>query len=465
MPRQYDLTLGSIPGHFRKLAVPAAVALLFSTLYNVVDVFFAGMIGTREQAGLAIAFQVFFLLIAFGIGLGSAMTALIGSAAGRKDHQQESQLAVQGLSYGIITTVLLTVLALVLGPNILELISTDGPYRQAAIAYFLVLITATPSFIMAFTINGMLQAKGDTRSMQYAMGVAFVANAALDPLFIFGIPGFWGGVGFNGIAIATVLSQTGVMLFLLWRAKRMGLFSRLTGATLTPNATTFGRITAQMVPVSFNMLVMILAGLVVQFYLKAFGETAVAAYGIALRIEQLFLLPVFGLTGALLPIAAQNFGAGFNQRVRQSLFDCWKFGWLFMCVACPLLWFAAGPAMGVFTNNADVITIGISYLHVDGLILPLYMMLFAISALLQALQRPIWVLIIGIARQGFAVAFFIWLWVYWLHFGVLGVWLGIGSSVLSGFLLSLVVAQKVSKPIIGGLWRPSKAAQEQASKA
>ena len=93
------------------------------------------------------------------------------------------------------------------------------------------------------------------------------------------------------------------------------------------------------------LLVMFSAGFIVQFYLKEFGPSAAAAYGVALRVEQLFLLPVFGLTGALLPIASQNFGAGEAIRVRKALFTCWKFGWIFMFAACPILYFAAPMLM------------------------------------------------------------------------------------------------------------------------
>ena len=82
MSRTHDLTQGSLPLHFKRLAVPAAIGMVFTTLYNVVDVFFAGLIGTDAQAGLAISFQAFFIYITFGFGLSSAMTALVGNAIG-----------------------------------------------------------------------------------------------------------------------------------------------------------------------------------------------------------------------------------------------------------------------------------------------------------------------------------------------------------------------------------------------
>ena len=83
--RDIDLTTGPIAGHFRTLAVPASMGMLFSTLYNVVDVYFAGQISTDAQAGLAIGFQAFFILMSVGFGIGSAMGALVGNARGRKD--------------------------------------------------------------------------------------------------------------------------------------------------------------------------------------------------------------------------------------------------------------------------------------------------------------------------------------------------------------------------------------------
>ena len=91
-----DLTIGSIPHHFRALAVPAAAGMVFTTLYNVVDVYYAGMLGTEAQAGLAISFTVFFILfVAIGVGLSSAMGALVGHALGKRSGQ-EGLIAAQG---------------------------------------------------------------------------------------------------------------------------------------------------------------------------------------------------------------------------------------------------------------------------------------------------------------------------------------------------------------------------------
>ena len=449
-----DLTSGSMAQHFRALAVPAAFGMLFATLYNVVDVFFAGLLSTDAQAGLAIGYQAFFILMAVGFGLGSALSALVSNAKGAGDTSQTRQYAAQGLTFGIIATGLLIALGSVLGPYLISLVSEPGAYRNAAMGYYGWLIFALPGFLLAYGGNGILQAHGDSRSMQRALMCAFAANLGLNPLLMFGIDGIIPALGFNGIAIATVISQTGVMLFLISRIFALKTMQGISSAEFIPNAKTMKQITAQLIPASSTLMVMFISGFVVQFALKGFGGHAVAAYGIALRIEQILLLPVLGMTGALLPIAGQNFGAKQFDRVRGALKFCWATGFTMSAVALPTLIFGGEAAMSLFTDDPDVIRVGASYLLIDAFLFPIYMMLFSINSLLQALKRPIWTLWISIYRQGFGVAFFIWIFVGVFSFSEWGVWLGIASAVTTGWILAFTIVHYVTKSSIGGLWRP-----------
>ncbi|WP_296428086.1 MATE family efflux transporter [Yoonia sp.] len=446
-----DLTIGTMASHFRALAIPAAFGMLFATLYNIVDVYYAGMLSTDAQAGLAIGYQAFFVLMAVGFGLGSALSALVSNAKGSKNQLQTQNLVAQGLTFGVIATMGSMVVGWIIGPHLIALVSEPGAYRDAATGYFRWLIIALPGFFMAYGGNGVLQAHGDSRSIQRALMVAFFANVALNPVLMFGIPGVWGGMGFNGIAVATIISQTGVMLFIVSRIMRLAVMQSVALSAFRPQRACFAQITAQLIPASSAMMVMFVSGFVVQFALKEFGGYAVAGYGVALRIEQILLLPVLGMTGALLPIAGQNFGAGEYERVRAALRFCWMTGFAMTVVATPTLLLGGGIAMSVFTDDPDVIRVGASYLAVDAFLFPVYMMLFSINSLLQALKKPVWTLWISIYRQGFGVAFFIWVFIGLLNFTVWGVWLGIAAAVTSGWVLSLCVAQSVARKTIGGL--------------
>jgi putative MATE family efflux protein len=460
--RDHDLTEGPISGHFATLAIPAAMGMLFTTLYNVVDVYFAGQISTEAQAGLAIGFQAFFIMMAVGFGTGSAMSALVGNARGKKDDDTARRTAMQGISFAITAVLILMILGALGGPPLIQLISEPGGYRDAAQGYFYWLLAALPGFVIAYAANGILQAHGDSVTMQRAMMFAFVANIGLNPLFIYGIPGLIPGLGLDGIALATVVSQTGVMLFVLRAVLNLRVIKGAQVQELKPNLSTYREIFAQMIPTASAFMVMFISGFVVQFALKGFGEHAIAAYGIALRIEQILLLPVLGMTGALLPIAAQNFGAGNYDRVREALWFCWKLGFVMTIGAAPILWFAGGTAMSFFTDDAPVIDVGISYLRVDSFLFILYMMLFSINSLLQALKRPIWVFWISVYRQGFGVAFFVWLMIGVLGLEVWGVWLGIGLAVSTGWIIALFIARRLAAEEIGGL-RPGPRTPDAAS--
>ena len=446
----HDLTKGSIPAHFRALAVPTAIGMVFTTLYNVVDVYFAGLISTDAQAGLAISFQTFFILIALGFGLSSGMSALVGNSLGEGATDDARRIAGQGIGYGIIASVLVGVLGYFFAPYLIALISEPGSYRDAANAYLRWLLFATMSFLLAFGANGILTAQGDTVSMQRAQIVAFFANLILNPLFIFGIPGVVSGIGFNGIALSTIVSQTGVLVYILRQVLRSDM---MVGEPidLRPNLPDYKAITGQALPASFAMIVMMIGGFVVQFFLKGFGGEAIAAYGVALRIEQLLLLPAFGITGALLPIAAQNYGAKNFDRVREAAYFCALSGVALMLVASVILWVAARPAMRIFTDDPDVIRIGASYLNVDGFILPFYVMLFGINSLLQAFKKPMMTLWIGLYRQGIGIALFVSIYVLVFDIGVWGVWFGIATAVISGFFFAVWLTERVAKDLIGGM--------------
>ena len=449
--RKDDLTTGPMALHFRTLAIPAAFGMLFTTLYNVVDVYYAGLLSTEAQAGLAIGYQAFFILMAVGFGLSSALSTLVSNAKGSGDAAEAQRYVVQGLAFGGVITASCMVIGWFLGPELIVLVSEPGAYRDAAMGYFYWLIFALPGFLLAYGGNGILQAHGDSRSMQRALMAAFIANIGLNPLFMFGLPGVWSGMGFNGIAAATIISQTGVMVYILVRIFQLEVMQSVQITAFQPNKDSFRKIFAQLLPAGSAVIIMFISGFVVQFALKTFGGHAVAAYGVALRIEQILLLPVLGMTGALLPIAGQNFGAQKYDRVREALKYCWGVGFAMTALATPILFFGGTFVMALFSNDPDVIRAGSSYLRVDAFLFPVYMMLFSINSLLQAFKQAIWTLWISVYRQGFAVAFFVWVFISFTDFGVQGVWFGIAAAVTSGWVLSLIILRNVARTQIGGL--------------
>ena len=160
-----DLTKGPMALHFRRLAIPAALGMLFATLYNVVDVYYAGKLSTNAQAGLAIGYQAFFILMALGFGLSSALSALVSNAKGSGETSQVRQYISQGLTFAIILTLLSMIVGWFIGPTLIGIVSEPGAYRNAGLGYFGWLIFALPGFLIAYGGDGILQAHCDTLSM------------------------------------------------------------------------------------------------------------------------------------------------------------------------------------------------------------------------------------------------------------------------------------------------------------
>lgn len=443
-----DLTAGPILSHLSVLAIPAAIGMLFHTLYNITDVYFASLLSTNSQAGLSLGYLVYFFVAAFGFGLNAAMAGLMGNAIGEKD-KNTSSLVFNGIIYSIFLSILLMIFGWFLGFRMLELVSEPGTYRDLGLKYYFWLLASLPAFLISYTCNGILQAQGNTIAMQRALVLAFFLNLILNPLLIFGIPGFWGGIGFDGIAVSTVISNFLVMVFMLFNVVKSKVLRSFSYWVIKLDF--FVNITKQMLPPTMSFQMIIVGTLIMQFALKDFGPEAIAGYSIALRIEQLVLLPILGISHALIPLVAQNFGAGEYNRVRKSLFLCVKIGMISMIAAYPIIWFFSFYAMTLFTDNQKVVEVGISYLIVDGLILPIYALLFSVNSLLQGLKRPTGIFWIGFIRHGIGCALFIWMFVSLFGFDYWGVWYGAAVSVIVGSFLSLGVAYKVSKSEIDGI--------------
>ena len=446
-----DLTIGRISTHFRNLAVPVAIGMVFYTLYNMVGIFFAGKLSTSAQAAIGIGHLVFFFLIAFGFGLNAAMAGLVGNACGQGDTENAKEIVDRGFIFTVFISILLVIVGFGFGPLIINLISEPGLYQSFAGRYFLFLLISLPAFLISYTCNGALQAQGDSLSMQRALTMAFFLSVLLNPLLIFGVPGIWNGFRFDGITIAAIFSQLSIMIYMVFKLKCSEIGLRISFKGLISSRSIYIKIFNQMLPQCLSFQMVIIGSLVIQFALKGFGEHALAGYNIALRIEQLLLLPILGMTHALLPIVAQNFGAQKYDRVRQALFYCWKFGILTMILAYPIILIFGALIIAFFSSNLDVIDVGVGYLRIDGLILPFYAMLFAINSFLQGVTRPASIFWIGLFRQGLLTGLFIWLFISVLHFDIWGVWIGAGMSVIFGWILSIFIAYRVARREIGGL--------------
>lgn len=419
-----NLTTDPVPRLVRDLAIPASVGFFFSTMFNVVDTWWAGRISTQAQAALSLSFPVFFILIATGSGIAQGATALIANALGAGHLDKARHYAAQSAVLGAIGGLVLTGVGWWLSPWLFRLLGATEEYLVLCTDYMNTILSGAVFFLLQSILNGSLQAQGDTRTFRNVLVVGCVLNVVLDPWFLYGGGGL-PAMGIAGIAGSTVLVTVGGAVYIARRLHATPMGQQFVRSDFRPSAAAFGDILRQGLPASLNMMTVALGIFVITWFVSRFSPKGVAAYGIATRIEQIILLPTIGLNIATLTLVGQNFGARRHDRVGEAWRTALRYGLTLMAIGGLVLFPSAGQVMRVFTSDPEVIQAGRDYLRVAALTLGSYVILYQTVFMLQGMKQPMFGLWVGLYRQGLAPAVVFPLLAFTAGLGLTGVWWGI----------------------------------------
>ncbi len=397
MSKKLNLTKDPIWYLLRKVTIPASVGSLFQTFYNLVDTWFAGRISAEAIGAIAKSFPIYFVIIAVGVGIGAATNASIGNLLGAKKTNQASLLVAQSVVFAIIISIIVTLFGLNASNFLLSVMGSDPQSIILTREYLDIIFYGTFIVMIQISLNGTLNAQGDTKSYRNVLIFSFFLNIILNPIFIWGY-GFIPAFGIGGLAIATVISQLIGTIYLAYKVNSCKLRKYLYIQCFIPKLDLLRDLFSQAVPIMFSMLFIGVGIFNILYFIGQFGELATAGYGAALRVEQVFLLPVIGLNTAVLSIGGQNFGAKEYYRIKELYSKALLFGSSFMAVAGVILFFGAEFFVSQFTNNAEAIYHGAIYLKIAALIGPVYPVFFITTAVFQALKKPIYSLYLSILR-------------------------------------------------------------------
>jgi putative MATE family efflux protein len=418
-----NLAKDPIPHLLKKIAIPASVGMFFNTMYYIVDNFYAGMLSSTALAGISLAAPIYFMGIAVSIGVGQGTNALVGNARGEDRHDLAEQIAGRAISFAWLSAILIGLTVLFFAADLFRIMGAEGDYTQYALNYLSIILPALLLSAHAMTANGILNSLGDTTSFRNGLIVAFFANIALDPLLMFGF-----GWGVYGLAAATALTQLGTAIYLTLKVRQSRLGQSLTRANLLPNWSQYKALFNQSLPASTNMFFIALGSIIVTSAVAQFGENAVAGLGIALRIEQLILLPTVGLNIAVLSLVSVNFGARQFDRMEKVAVDSIRIGTIMMIFGGILVFAFARPLISLFTDDANVIDIGVGYLRVEALILPAYVLSFVSGAVLQGMKRAAIPMYFNLVRQLLLPSLFIAFSLIILETSIFGIWWSISIA-------------------------------------
>ena len=431
-----DLTREPIPALIRKIAVPASMGFFFNTMYNVVDTYYGGRLSTDALAALSLSFPVFFMIIALGSGIATGTTALISNAIGEGDREKALDYIGQSISFTMLLGVTMTVVGLLISPDLFRILGAEGPYLSLGLSYMNVILIGTVFFLLIYTFNAILSAQGDARSFRNYLIAGFFLNIVFDPWFMYGGLGI-PEMGLAGVAWATVLIQFLGTLYMGYRAAVSELFCPDCLKKLVPRKAAFIELAGQGFPASLNMMTIAVGVFVITYFISIFGKEGVAAYGIATRIEQIALLPSFGLNTAALSIVGQNNGAKKFDRVKETVTKSILYGIAIMSIGTVGVFCFAEPLMGAFTTDPVVMSIGTAYLRIAAFIFQAYIILYVSISCLQGMKKPLYAIWVGLYRQIAAPLVIFFVLVHLLGLGIASVFWGIFGITWSAALFTL----------------------------
>lgn len=297
-------------------AMPAIVAMVASSLYNMVDSIFIGQgVGPLAISGLAITFPFMNLSGAIGACIGVGASTYLSVKLGQKDYSTALQILGTSVVLKIITGIFFGAICLLfLDPILYFFGATDNtiPYARD---YMVIILLGNVFTHLYFGMNALLRAASKPRHAMYATIFTVLLNTLLDPLFIYTF-----GMGIRGAALATILSQMTALCWQLWLFSNPNELLHFKRGIYKLDGNIIKNILAIGVsPFSMNACACIVVIFINTALVKYGGDLAVGAYGIANRIGFLFFMIVMGINQGMQPIAGYNYGAEQYDRMLRVL--------------------------------------------------------------------------------------------------------------------------------------------------
>ena len=354
-----NLTNGSVLKNIAYFSLPYLLSYFLQTLYGLADLFIIGQFeGVASTTAVSIGSQVMHMLTVMIVGLAMGSTVCIGQAVGAGDKKRASAAIGNTVTLFMLLSVVITALLLALVRPIVSVMSTPAEAAEGTRAYLTICFIGIP-FITAYNIiSSIFRGLGDSKSPMIFIAVACAANIALDYIFI-GIL----GLGPAGAALGTTLSQAISVVFSLTVILRKKSGISLERRDLHPQRDTMGRLLRIGVPVAAQDGLIQIAFIVITVIANRRGLDAAAAVGIVEKIISFVFLVPSSMLSTVSALCAQNIGAGKQARAEQTLRYAIIIAVSFGIIIALLTQFISEQAVGLFTPDVIVITLGGQYLR------------------------------------------------------------------------------------------------------
>lgn len=359
---------------------PIVLGTFFQQLYNTADAIIVGkVVGKEALAAVGGSTGTLInLLVGFFVGVASGASVIIAQLFGARRSEDVSRAVHTTIALAIVSGAFLTTVGLIFSEDILHLMGTPDEVMAYAVPYLSIYFLGMIPQLIYNIGSGILRAVGDSRRPMLFLIAAALTNIVLDIIFVLGFE-----MGVRGAAYATIFSQMVSAAMILFSLHHAMPVYRLHFRKIRFHGDMLRRIVTIGLPAGLQSVMYSLSNIIIQTGVNGFGTDVMAAWTAYGKIDGLFWMVISAFGVSITTFAGQNFGAHQYDRMRRSVRVCLRIAALATVMMSVVVLVIGRPMLGMFTDDAHVLEIGLSIIH---LIAPMWIMYICIEILSGAMR-------------------------------------------------------------------------------
>jgi putative MATE family efflux protein len=438
-----NLIEGNIIRQLYDLTWPMLLGMMGMVIFNLVDTYFVGKLGVQELAAMSFSFPVVMFIGSLSQGVGIGTSSLISRNIIHSERKEVKMIASRAILLGMIVVLLFVIVGLLTIRPVFRTLGAENDVLDYIYDYMSVWFLGVPFVVIPMIGNNIVRATGDTFTPGMIMIAIAVVNAILDPFLIFGY-GPFPEMGIKGAALATVIARSiGLVVILIILIKRENLLTIHFGK-IKSLLSTWRNVLYIAGPASLTMLITPISVGIITKILAGFGKEAVAAFGVASRVEMFALMVIMALGSVLIIFVGQNFSKQKFQRIFEALNISLKFSLIWGVIIFVLLLFLGQAIASLFTNDPIVIEIATKYFYIIGASYGFQGLVMLSTSSFNGINKPYPSTLFSILRM--LVLYVPLAWIGARIFNITGVfWAGFAANVIVGILSFKYLYKTVKK--------------------
>lgn len=433
-----------------KFSIPAAISLLITAIYNIVDRMFVGNFnGTSALAGLSVCFPLSYMMMAFALMCSAGGSTFFSLFSGQNEPEKMNRSFGNAMVLVCVFEIILSAVLLLFPNPVLKIFGVTETAYPYAILYYRIVALGCVFQGLSQLFCDFVRVSGKPVLGMCVTGIGAVTNIILDAVFI--IIFDW---GVTGAASATVIGQ---------------IFSALLGAYLVFGNRTQVKISVNIFHLDKELCLQIIScgfafwvaqmamgfiSLVYNSQLGKYGgDIAISVYAVISSIMTFVIMPASGISQGIQPIIGNNYGSGNYKRVMSTLYQAAIFSVSITCFIWIVVLMFPKQILSAFGGTEEIFRIGVSGLRINFCITPVLGFVMLSTTFFQSINRPIPSIIITVLRQVVFLVPFIY--ILPILFDINGIFFAQPISDLLATILSALLVLKEKKRMILKTVRPS----------